>query len=167
MCFCHKDTNYCLIVAVLPNFSQFRPQNLSARHKKSQLAFANRPFLLVFQNARSVKASCRQQNPFPSALILQTSAYPIGAKKDTSRTTKTLSDISYLWLTHYLILIQRPIGTIFRLKKYRPRLQALQTMPLSFLYIQDWSSRVHIYSFNYSEAIWIRSSVAPCFRKSI
>jgi hypothetical protein len=64
MCFCHKDTNYCLIVAVLPNFSQFRPQNLSARHKKSQLAFANRPFLLVFQNARSVKASYQLKRTF-------------------------------------------------------------------------------------------------------
>lgn len=86
MCFCHKDTNYCLIVAVLPNFSQLRPQFLPGKPQKSQLAFANRPFLLVFQNARSVRASCRQQSPLtsyflplpsfqPSALSLHTSDF--------------------------------------------------------------------------------------------
>ena len=56
---------------------------------------------------------------------------------------------------------------ILSLQKHHPALQTLQPKPLPFLDIQDWASGVHIYRFNYSEAIWIRSSVAPCFRKFI
>ena len=57
---------------------------------------------------------------------------------------------SHSLLPHYLILPQRPIPPVLRLKQHRATFQALQTMPLPLFDIQDRATRNHVIRLNQS-----------------
>lgn len=107
--------------------------------KKQRIKISVSSVFVVIRINDCLTHSCLNHYVSPTAAQIQKSKKP----KPLSRLISTFHS-SFLRDNHYYIFLQRPICPIFRLQQHRPTLQALQTMPLSSFYIQDYPTRNHI-----------------------